>query len=108
MRGWPVFLAVALIAAGCAGSAGAPPRSDPAAATAERQMCIDLKRALFQDPVVRSYAVYARCNEGIVTLTGSVPDFDAKMQAERVALDMPGVRRVRNNLRVMDSDSPIR
>jgi len=71
-------------------------------------MCMDLKRALFQDAVVRSYAVYARCHDGIVTLTGSVPDFDAKIQAERIAYDMPGVRRVRNNLRVMDPDSPIR
>jgi len=86
--------------AGCAGQTTPTPET-----LALREMCDELKRQLFRDPVVRSFLIYPRCEPGIVTLNGSVRDYDGWEEAGRIAAGMPGVRRVQNNLRILEEDS---
>lgn len=107
---WLTGAASALLAfaVGCVHNGPAVTPADPAAVRAEREICAELKRMLFQDSIVRSYAVYARCDGDRVTLNGTVPDFEARQQAEHIARNMPGVRFVQNNLRITDPDEPIR
>jgi len=48
-------------------------------------------------------------NNGVVTLSGTVPDAEAKNRAEDIAEDIDGVDRVQNNLRTtMAGDAPQR
>lgn len=107
-RIWATAIAVITTVSGCAQSGPPPPPPDPAAARAEREMCAELKRVLFQDSIVRSFSVYARCDGNRVTLNGTVPDYHARQRAEQIARNMPGVRFVQNNLQVNDPDEPIR
>lgn len=102
-----VVTCCAVLATGCATSP-APTGSLTTEARAMREACVELRRALFQDSIVRSYTVYARCDNGRVVLNGTVPDFAARQQAEMLALETPGVRRVQNNLRVSDPDDVVR
>jgi hypothetical protein len=51
----------------------------------------------------------ARADDGVVTLTGTVPDLAAKMRAEDVTIKVKGVTRVVNNLRTTAAaDAPQR
>ena len=86
--------------AGCAGQTTPTPET-----LALREMCDELKRKLFRDPAVRSFLIYPRCEPGLVTLNGSVRDYDGWEEAERIAASMPGVQRVQNNLRILEEDS---
>ncbi len=92
-------LCLPLLAA-CAGQTTPTPET-----LALRQMCDELKRELFRDPVVRSFLIYPRCEPGVVTLNGSVRDYDGWEEAGRIAAGMPGVQRVQNNLRILEEDS---
>ena len=92
---------IALLLAACAGGGGGNLTPE---ALALRDMCAELKYTLYRDPVVRSTLVYPRCEPGLVTLNGTVRDYDGWEQAERIAYDMPGVRRVRNNLKILEED----
>ena len=92
---------VTLLLAACAGGGS----NLTPEALALRDMCNELKRTLYQDPVVRSSLVYPRCEPGRVTLNGSVRDYEGWEQAERIARDMPGVRHVQNNLEILEEDS---
>ena len=93
-------LFVAVLLAGCAGQK--TPLTPEQLAL--REMCVELKRALFQDGVVRSFMVYPHCEPDRVVLNGSVRDYDGYLQAERIAYDMTGVRRVQNNLQILEED----
>ena len=86
--------------AACAGQTTPTPET-----LALREMCDELKRKLFRDPAVRSFLIYPRCEPGLVTLNGSVRDYDGWEEAERIAASMPGVQRVQNNLRILEEDS---
>jgi len=85
---------------GCAGQTTPTPET-----LALREMCDELKRQLFRDPAVRSFLIYPRCEPGVVTLNGSVRDYDGWEEAGRIAASMPGVQRVQNNLRILEEDS---
>ena len=86
--------------AGCAAQTTPTPET-----LALREMCDELKRKLFRDPAVRSFLIYPRCEPGLVTLNGSVRDYDGWEEAGRIAASMPGVQRVQNNLRILEEDS---
>ena len=96
-----VVLIAASLVVGCAGQKTPPTQEQ----LELREMCLELRRTLFQDGVVRSFMIYPHCEPGRVILNGSVRDYDGYLQAESIAYDMPGVRRVQNNLRILEEDS---
>ena len=56
--------------------------------------------ALVKDPVTKARKIDVDTVNGVVTLTGMVETEAEKRRAEEVARGVPGVRAVRNNLRV--------
>ena len=70
------------------------PRSDAA-------LRLDLQDALHQDPRLRASAIAVNCVNGVVELTGRVPDFATRCQAERLAWSAPGIRGVISRLEMM-------
>jgi osmotically-inducible protein OsmY len=60
----------------------------------------DVSRRLVDAPQVRAMDVEVHTREGVVTLSGQVPSRAAAEEAERLASSVPGVRDVRNRLRV--------
>jgi osmotically-inducible protein OsmY len=64
----------------------------------------DMRRAieiaLIANPRVMSYNVIPTVQNGVVSLTGTVEDLEAKQAAEDEALDVLGVWRVKNHIRV--------
>ncbi|HVP29161.1 MAG TPA: BON domain-containing protein [Myxococcota bacterium] len=59
---------------------------------------IDAKFAT--DPNVPLVDIAVQTDEGVVTLTGRVPDAKMKTEAERIALETEGVRSVHNLIHV--------
>ncbi len=96
------------VLAACAASEQQVSSVPPEVARQMREACVELRRALFEDSIVRSYTVYPRCDNGRIVLNGTVPDFAARQQAEMLAAQVPGVRQVQNNLQVADPDDPVR
>lgn len=60
----------------------------------------EVNRRLVRDPLVRAMDVEVITREGVVTLSGKVPTEAAVERASRVARSVPGVKSVRNRLRV--------
>ncbi|PYQ21199.1 MAG: hypothetical protein DMF81_16155 [Acidobacteria bacterium] len=60
----------------------------------------EVKAALELDRNLKSYSIDVGSNEGVVTLKGEVPREDFKAEAAQVAAAVPGVREVRNELRI--------
>jgi len=58
--------------------------------------------ALLRDPFVDSYQITVKATNAVVTLTGTVPSYFQKAQAEDIASRANGVLSVRNNLAVSD------
>ena len=88
-----------LAVSGCAGQSELTPE-----AMELREKCLELRRTLFEDPVVRSFMIYPTCREDQVILRGSVRDYDGYLEAERIAREVPGVRYVRNELEILEED----
>ncbi len=61
--------------------------------------------ALLANPWVKRFDVRTIVRDGVVTLTGTVDNLQAKREAEAEALDVSGIRRVKNFLRVRLSQS---
>jgi len=59
-----------------------------------------VKAEMIKDPVVSALAVDVTTNEGVVVLTGRVKSAQESAQAEKIARDTNGVKRVRNLLKV--------
>jgi osmotically-inducible protein OsmY len=80
--------------------------NDPyGAAESEATITARVQQELADEGVPGNIQVTSRAN--LVTLTGTVPDQDAKEKAEDVAHDVDGVDRVMNNLRTtMAGDAP--
>ena len=99
LRPGPTLPLIAVLIAACAGGGNLTPE-----ALALRDMCNELKRALYEDPVVRSFLVYPRCQPGRVTLNGSVRDYEGWERAQRITYEMTGVRNIQNNLEILEED----
>ncbi|MBI2940900.1 MAG: BON domain-containing protein [Chloroflexi bacterium] len=80
-------------AAGAGLPGQAPTRSDV-------DICRDIESALFYDGAVKSVDIKVECQQGIVTLRGSVETEHEKRLAEEDARNIPGVEEVRNELRM--------
>src|SRR5437899_6706696 len=53
-----------------------------------------IKAKLYSEPLLRSATVDVSAKEGIVTLTGQVPDDAARLAAQHIAATTPGVKTV--------------
>jgi hypothetical protein len=99
MRRYTMMVSAALLAAGLY-ACSSEPRDDVKISSAVRQQLTEK-----QVPGAIEVAV----TYGVVTLSGNVPDSDAKAKAEDVAEDVNGVDRVVNNLRTTSAaDAPAR
>jgi hypothetical protein len=91
-------------------SAGAPatavtstPPADPAAVAAAREPLKDMvTAALTAEPGLGAIAVEVNPASGTVTLTGTTNNEENRTKASQIALNVPGVKSVENNLVVKD------
>ena len=65
----------------------------------------DVKTSLAADETVSAFDVDVDTNEGVVTLTGTVPSMVAKDRAVQIARSSDGVRDVVDNLRVGETEA---
>ncbi len=72
-------------------SAKAPERSD-------EQINIDVQEALAFDPATDNYDIDVSVSDGIVTLSGTVQSYPEMKLAEKLAMGVPGVRDIENNI----------
>ena len=59
-----------------------------------------IKGALDTDPITKSYTIHVDTNDGIVSLTGDVPNASVMKEAEKIAVNTEHVKSVQNNLTV--------
>jgi osmotically-inducible protein OsmY len=89
-----VIAAALLGLAGCATSPGGTSWFDDAATTAK------VKKAIFDEPSLKSMNVSVSTEKGVVDLTGSVKTKAERSKATAVASKVEGVKRVKNDLKV--------
>src|SRR5882762_1375028 len=53
-----------------------------------------IKAKLYSEPLLKSASVDVSANDGVVTLTGQVPDDAARLAAQHIAATTPGVKTV--------------
>lgn len=66
----------------------------------DSQLDADVVEELKSDPSVDSSKIAIGVDDGVVTLTGKVQSYWQKMEAERAAMRVKGVRAVANNLAI--------
>jgi osmotically-inducible protein OsmY len=89
-----VAIAAALLGlAGCA-STGGNAFFDDAATT------MRVKKAIFDEPTLKSMDISVTTEAGVVDLTGTVKSKAERSKASAVALKVEGVKKVRNELKV--------
>jgi osmotically-inducible protein OsmY len=59
-----------------------------------------VKAAIFNEPTLKSAEVNVETFKGVVQLTGFVTSLDARSTAVRVTRDVPGVKSVKDDMRV--------
>jgi osmotically-inducible protein OsmY len=89
-----VIAAALLGLAGCATSPGGTSWFDDAATTAK------VKKAIFNEPSLKSMNVSVSTENGIVALSGSVKSKAERSKATAVATQVEGVKKVKNDLKV--------
>lgn len=89
MSGYKSILATAALAAAVASASCnkiAKPNDDA--------ITTDIKAKMFSEPLLKAASVNVDSKNGIVTLTGQVPDDAARLAAERIASQTDGVKQV--------------
>ena len=109
MRGL-VFLIFAVTLAGCSGmmmggGSGASTTSESERAarvqsSKDASITQHIKQMLRHDAVLRESTVYVNTNNGIVRLSGSVPTYEAREDAEKLAISVDDVVSVENKITV--------
>jgi len=79
------FLGIVMLSFGGCGNLGKP--SDDAVTTS-------IKAKLYSEPLLKSASVDVTAKDGIVTLSGQVPDDAARLAAQHIAATTPGVKTV--------------
>jgi len=75
-------------------------RGDDAIAT-------DIKAQMFSEPSLKSASVDVAAKDGVVTLTGQVPDDAARLAAYKIATATPGVTKVNEQMNVASAQSAL-
>jgi osmotically-inducible protein OsmY len=89
-----VIAAALLGLAGCATSGGGNSWFDDAATTAR------VKKAIFNEPTLKSMDVSVSTEDGVVALSGTVKSKAERSKATAVATKVEGVKKVKNELKV--------
>jgi hyperosmotically inducible protein len=64
-----------------------------------------IKGALDTNPITKSYTIHVDTNDGIVSLTGDVPNASVMKEAEKIAVNTEHVKSVQNNLKIDASNA---
>jgi BON domain len=89
MSGYKSILATAALMAAVASAS-----CNKAAKPNDDVITTDIKAKMFSEPLLKQAAVNVDSKNGIVTLTGEVPDDAARLAAERIASQTDGVKQV--------------
>src|SRR5229473_7662739 len=92
MRTRTAFMAALLALMGLAAACNST-RNDAAITT-------NIKARMFSDPQLKTATLDVSAKNGVVTLTGQVPDDSARSQAFKLANETPGVTKVNDQLSV--------
>ena len=65
-----------------------------------------IKTALDTNPITKSYTIHVDTDNGIVTLSGDVPNSSVSSEAARIARNTEHVKSVRNDLKVQNASNP--
>lgn len=80
--------------------AAARAQARPAASESDAAAATEIERRFTVDRGINAQNVTIYVRDGVATLSGRVPEEDAKRRAERLAADVPGVERVHNRISV--------
>lgn len=80
------------------GCAATPTRESTGEYVDDATITTKVKAALIKDPIVKAFEVSVTTFKGVVQLSGFVDNADQKMQAEKVAETVKGVKEVQNNI----------
>jgi hypothetical protein len=87
-----------LAAAAVAGCLGAPTLARAQYAVSNSQLSAAVGNAVSADAKLKSLNIAATASQGVVTLTGSVPNEADRVEAEQVAAGVDGVRSIQDNI----------
>jgi osmotically-inducible protein OsmY len=99
---WTPIVLLVLLAAGALGTVACSTTVPASVQAEDTTITAAVKSKLAADPDVAALNIDVDTNEGVVTLSGRVETLAEKSEAERLARETDGVRRVINNLRVGD------
>lgn len=86
--------AAVLVLAGCA-SSGGNSFFDEASTT------VKVKKAIYDEPSLKTMDISVSTEDGIVSLTGTVKTRAERMKAAQVAAKVEGVKQVKNDLKIV-------
>src|SRR5512146_833557 len=78
-----------------------PPAVAELTPTPDEALALDIYRRFYYDKRVTSATTDVTVNNGVATLTGSVPTLEARQAAEAIARSVPGVTRIIDQLEVI-------
>ena len=87
-----------LAAAAIAGCLGVPTMAHAQYAVSDSQLSAAVGKALSGDAKLKSLNIAATASQGVVTLTGSVPNEADRVEAEQLAAGIDGVRSIQDNI----------
>jgi hyperosmotically inducible protein len=81
-------------------SQAAPAATPSPSSTSNVSVEVDVTTKLLDDSDLRTHPIDVKVDNGTATLSGELPSEELKARAERVAMSVKGVRRVKNNIAV--------
>ena len=81
-------------------SQSAPATAPSSSSTSSVSLEVDVNTKLLEDPDLLSHPINVKVENGTATLSGELPSEDLKARAEKIAISVKGIRRVRNNITV--------
>ncbi len=73
----------------------------------DQTLATDIQAKLYADPVTKSANVKVAVSNGVVTLTGDVPNSDAALQAVNIANGTSGIKVVDNQIKLAAGVAPV-
>lgn len=95
-----VVVTLAACTAAQAGATAADAQAQPVAQSTDTAITAKVKAALMEDKRLATLQVDVSTSEGVVLLKGNVPNADSAQQVAQLAATVPGVKSIRNELKV--------
>jgi len=102
LRSLTITVALSAVIALSSGCAGNPSRQSTGEYIDDNSTTSRVKRALSDDPQFKFLMVEVKTFKGTAQLSGFAPSSDAKKRAGEIAVTVPGVRTVQNDILVKD------